>query len=179
MKRAPVIFTLVLTALTLMVLVLSVPESLRDDFQRHNLYLFSLSFIREIPQRMSGPGRFRLILQPILAGFLGIKGGRADVRLGRPPYLSSLLFHRGLRRELLRHTFLTLVNLLLMSILLDSLFQWLIYGISHPGPALNVGPTLIGAPYALSRELANRVIRLRARRAMGDTPEGSTGLTER
>jgi hypothetical protein len=32
------------------------------------------------------------------------------------------------------------VNLLLMGILLDSIFQWLILGVSHPGAALIVGP---------------------------------------
>jgi hypothetical protein len=168
MKRASVIVTLVLAALTLLVLVLSVPDSLRDDFQHHNLYLFSRAFIRDMPKRMLGPGRFRLILQPLFAGFLGIKGGRADVRLGRPPYLSSLLFHQGLRRELLRHTLLTLGNLLMMGILLDSLFQWWIYGTSHPGAALIVGATLISAPYAVTRELANRVIRLRTGGAVAD-----------
>jgi hypothetical protein len=177
MKR-PIIVTLVLAALTCLVLVLSVPDSLRDDFQRHNLYLFSRAFIRDMPKRMFGPGRFRLILQPLVAGFLGIKSGRADVRLGRPPYLSSLLFHGGLRRELLRHTFLTLGNLLMMGILLDSLFQWLIYGTSHPGAALIVGTMLIGAPYALARELANRIIRLRTGGAMGERAEGGTGARE-
>jgi hypothetical protein len=46
-----------------------------------------------------------------------------------------------------------------MSVLLDSIFQWLIYGISHPGAALVVGPTLIAAPYAVARELAHRLIK--------------------
>jgi hypothetical protein len=156
MKRASVIVTLTLAVLTVMVLVISVPDSLRDDFKHHDLYVFSRSFIQDIPKRLSGPGRFRLILQPLVASILGIRSGLVDVRLGRPPYLSALLFRRGHRRELLRNTFLALTNLLLMGILLDSLFQWLIYGISHPGAALIVGPTLIAVPYALARELAHR-----------------------
>jgi hypothetical protein len=52
-------------------------------------------------------------------------------------------------------------NLLLLGILLDSVFQWLIYGVSHLGAALVVGPTLIIAPYAIARALSNRVARMR------------------
>jgi hypothetical protein len=48
-----------------------------------------------------------------------------------------------------------------MGILLDSLFQWMIFGTSYPGAALVVGPIFIGAPYSLFRALANRLARLR------------------
>jgi hypothetical protein len=54
-------------------------------------------------------------------------------------------------------------NLLLMGILLDSVFQWMILGVSHPGAALIVGPVLITTPYALARALANRAARAGAR----------------
>ena len=42
--------------------------------------------------------------------------------------------------ELVRSGFETVVNLLLMGILLDAVFQWVILGVSHPGAALVVGP---------------------------------------
>lgn len=144
-----------------MVLMVSAPESLRDDYKRGGFYLFSRSFIDDIPKRMSGPGRFRLILQPLIAVFLGSRSGFADARSGRPPYLSGVLFHRVLRHELLKSGFNHLVNLLLMSILLDSVFQWMIFGSSHPAAALVVGPILVAAPYCLARALANRFMRLR------------------
>jgi hypothetical protein len=51
-------------------------------------------------------------------------------------------------------------NLLLMGILLDSVFQWVILGASYPGPALVVGPVLIAAPYAVARALSNRAARV-------------------
>ena len=62
--------------------------------------------------------------------------------------------------ELVRSGFETVVNLLLMGILLDAVFQWVILGVSHPGAALVVGPVLIVAPYSLTRELSNRLARL-------------------
>jgi len=153
--------TVILTGLTLLVLVLSVPGSLRDAFDRGGIYLFSLSFLEDIPRRLAGPGRFRFILQPAIATILGIRSGLADARAGRPPYLYGVLFHRGLRRELMRTGLETVANLLLMGILMDAVFQWVILGVSHPGAALVVGPVLIMGPYSLARALSNRLARQR------------------
>jgi hypothetical protein len=161
MKRAPSIATVVLASLTLLLLVLSAPASLREAYDRGGFYLFSHSFFEDIPKRLVGPGWFRFILQPLVATFLGIRGGIADARSGRPPYLYGIFFNRGLRRELLESGFTTVVNLLLMGVLLDAVLQYLILGTSYPGAALVVGPTLIVAPYTVARALANRLTRLR------------------
>lgn len=152
--------TLILTSLTLLALVLSLPVSLRDAFERGGFYLFSREFFEDLPKRLTGPGRFRFVLQPAVALLLGVRDGLGDARASRPPYLYSLLFHQG-RRELLRSGFNTVVNLMLMGILLDSIVQWLILGASYPVAALVVGPLLITIPYALARALANRAARLR------------------
>jgi hypothetical protein len=153
--------TVILADLTLLVLALSLPGSLRDAFDRGGIYLFSRAFLEDIPKRLAGPGRFRFVLQPVLATILGIRSGLADARAGRPPYLYGVLMHRRLRRELVRTGFETIANLLFMGILLDAVFQWLILGVSHPGAALVVGPVLIGGPYAVARALSNRCARWR------------------
>ena len=160
--------TLALAGVTLLVLLLSVPGSLRDAFERGGIYLFSRAFLEDIPKRLTGPGRFRFVMQPAVAILLGIRGGLADARAGRPPYLFALLFHDQERRALLRSGFQAVANLVLMGVLLDAVFQWVILGVSHPGAALVVGPVLIAAPYALARGLANRAAGLRAR--PGDPP---------
>jgi len=152
--------TLILASLTLLVLILSVPGSLRDAFERGGFYLFSWQFFEDIPKRLTGPGRFRFVLQPAIATLLGIRDGRLDARAGRPPYLYNLLFYQGQRRDLLWSGFNSVVNLVLMGILLDAIAQWLILGASYPGAALLIGPTLIALPYVLARALANRVVRL-------------------
>jgi hypothetical protein len=153
--------TIVLTILTLIVLAFSMPASLRDALNRGGFYLFSREFLEDMPKRFTGPGRFRFFLQPVVATVLGIRSGFADARAGRPPYLYGLLFHRSLRRQLARSGFESVANLLLLGILLDSVFQWLIYGVSHIGAALVVGPTLIIAPYTMARGLSNRLVRMR------------------
>ena len=157
MKRRHITF--ILAGLTLLVLALSLPGSLRDAFDRGGFYLFSRAFLEDIPRRLAGPGRFRFVMQPVIATVLGIRGGLADARAGRPPYLYGVIMHRDLRRQLLRSGFESVVNLLLMGILLDAVCQWLILGVSYPGAALVVGPMLIGVPYAVARALANRLAR--------------------
>ena len=83
------LLTLVLAGLTVLVLALSLPGAARDAFERGGIYLFSREFIEDIPKRLTGPGRFRFILQPVVAILLGIGAGRADRRTGRPPYLQQ------------------------------------------------------------------------------------------
>jgi hypothetical protein len=160
-KRAAGFVTIMLATVTLLVLLVSVPASLRDAHHRGGFYLFTRSFFEDIPKRSSGPGRFRFILQPFIATSLGIRNGIADARATRPPYLFAVLINRKLRPELLKSGFTAIVNILLMGILLDSISQWLILGTSYPGAALVVGPVLVAGPYSLSRAIANRFARLR------------------
>ena len=152
-------FTLALAGLTVLVLLLSVPGSLREAFDRGGLYLFSWAFFEDIPRRLTGPGRFRFLMQPAIAILLGIRDGRADARAGRPPYLWALVAHGDQRRALMRSGLGAVVNVVLMGILLDAIFQWVILGVSYPGAALVVGPILVATPYAITRALANRASR--------------------
>jgi hypothetical protein len=151
--------TLLLAGLTALVLLVSVPGALRDAYERGGFYLFSRAFLEDLPKRLTGPGRFRFLLQPLVATLLGIRSGCADARAGRLPYLWGLVTAGPHWRELARDGLSTVANLLLMGILLDSVFQWMILGASYPGPALIVGPVLITMPYAIARALANRATR--------------------
>ena len=153
--------TLTLAVITAAVLLASAPASLAGAWRRGGFYLFSHEFIEDIPKRLTGPGRFRFLLQPLIASILGIRSGREDARAGRPPFIFGVLFRPEQRRLLLASGFQTIVNLLLMGILLDSLFQWVLFGTSYPGAALVVGPVLITVPYAVARALANRAARSR------------------
>jgi hypothetical protein len=157
--------TLVLAVLTVLALALSVPGSLREAWQRGGFYVLSREFLEDLPARLTGPGRFRFLLQPAIAIALGIAAGRKDARAGRPPYLLALLLGREARGELVKSAFQNIAHVVLAGILVDSVCQWLILGTSYPGAALLVGPVLIALPYALARALANRVTAARANRA--------------
>lgn len=150
----------VLAGLTACVLALSVPVSLQYARERGGFYLFSSAFLEDVPKRLTGPGRFRFILQPLIASILGVRSGLADARAGLPAYLGAVMFRRDLRPGMMKNGLVTIANLLLMGVLVDSICQWLILGVSFPGAALIVGPVLIAAPYTVSRTIANRLTRL-------------------
>jgi hypothetical protein len=154
----------IVTVLALLVLAIALPFAIVDTFEKGRVYLFSRQFLEELPQRFTGPGRLRFILQPMVAILLGIRGGLADAKAGNPAYLFGLIFHAGRRKELLRSGVAAIRNLLAMGIILDVVFQLIIYHSVHPGAALVVGPILICFPYAMSRALTTRVTRGMAKR---------------
>jgi hypothetical protein len=41
--------------------------------------------------RVSGPMKFRLVLQPCMAAFFAIRAGLADVKAGKPPWFWELV----------------------------------------------------------------------------------------
>ncbi len=150
---------LVTGGLTIAILAISIPGALRDTAERGGLYILSPAFLEDIPKRLAGPGRLRFLFQPAMAILLGIRGGREDARLGHPPFLAVLAGRGGFRAGAMSSALENLSVLLLMGILLDSVFQWVLLGVSHPGPALVVGPVLITIPYAIARTLAGAVSR--------------------
>src|SRR5438270_4149008 len=110
----------VVPLLALLAIVAAIPFAIVDTFQTGRVYLFSSQFLEELPRRFTGPGRFRFLLQPALAIFLGARGGMADARAGNPPYVFGLLFAAGRRRELLRSGAAAISTLLAMGIILDA-----------------------------------------------------------
>lgn len=147
----------IVTALAILVIVAAMPSAIVDTVETGRVYLLSREFLAELPRRFTGPGLFRFILQPALAILLGLRGGLADAKAGNPPYLFGLLFDAGRRRELLQSGAAAIRTLLAMGIILDVVFQLVIYRAVHPGAALLVGPILICLPYALSRALTTRL----------------------
>ena len=144
--------------LVVLVLIAAVPFSLQYAYQHGGFYLFSRRFLEDLPKRLTGPGRFRFILQPAVAIFLGIRAGLSDATTGRAPYILSVLFDRQGRRGLLKGAFDQLAVLIAVSIVLDAISQFLILHAVFPGPALIVGPVLIALPYSLSRAVTNRIV---------------------
>jgi len=152
----------VLMAVTVGLLAAATVPALWETWQTGRIYIFSWQFLEDIPRRLTGPGRFRFIMQPTVATILGIRGGLADARAGRPAYLFGLLTEATLRREYLRSALTAVRDLVAIAIILDVISQYLIFRSVHPGAALLLGPVLITAPYTLARGLANRVARARS-----------------
>jgi hypothetical protein len=149
----------IVTALAILVIVAALPFAIAETIETGRVYLFSRQFLEELPRRFTGPGRFRFILQPMMAIVLGMRGGLADAKTGNPPYLFGLLFNHSGRRELLRSGAAAISTLFAMGIIMDGVFQLVLYRAVHPGAALLVGPAFICLPYVLSRALTTRLVR--------------------
>jgi hypothetical protein len=156
----------IFTAAAVLVLLAAIPSAIQDTFATGRIYLFSWEFLADLPVRFTGPGRLRFILQPAMAIILGLRGGLADARAGRPPYVMGLLFDPLHRREYLRTGLTAVRNLVAIGIILDVVAQFLIFQQVHPGAALLIGPLLIGAPYAFARAVTNRVARAIGKHAL-------------
>jgi hypothetical protein len=155
----------IITGVAALVLLAAVPAAIRDTVESGRIYLFSWEFLAGLPARLKGPGRFRFILQPTVAIILGLRGGLADARAGRPPYVMGLLLDPLHRWDYVRTGVATIRDIVAIGIILDVVAQFLIFGQVHPGAALLIGPVLITAPYALARAVTNRAARMIGRRA--------------
>jgi hypothetical protein len=148
-----------LYAVVIALLLAALPGAIRKLIQSGDPYLFTTGFFQDILARLSGPGRLRFILQPIVAIFLGARSGVKDAQAGLPPFIWALCFHGEHRRELLKSMFVSIRDLAAVAILADIVSQFLIFHNVRPGAALVVGPVLITLPYALSRAVTNRLVR--------------------
>lgn len=167
MKLTRATLSTVLTIVAALILLAAIPSAVRDTLDTGRVYLFSRQFLDELPQRLTGPGRLRFVLQPLVAILLGWRSGRADVRAGRPAYLLGLVTGSVNRKASLRSGFAVVRDLVAVGIVLDAVAQLLIYRQVHPGAAVVIGPVLICLPYALSRALSYRIVRLMQRRVEG------------
>ena len=147
----------IVMVLAFIVIVIALPFAIVDTIETGRVYLFSRQFLEELPRRFTGSGRLRFILQPTVAIVLGIRGGLADAKAGNVPYLFGLILGAGRRRELLRSGMAAVRNLVALGIMMDIVFQLVLYRSVHPGAALVVGSILICLPYAVSRALTRRV----------------------
>ena len=167
MKLTRATLSTALTIVAALILLAAIPSAVRDTLDTGRVYLFSRQFIDELPQRLTGPGRLRFVLQPLVAILMGWRSGRADVRAGRPAYLYGLVTGSVDRKASLRNGFAVVRDLVAVGIVLDAVAQLLIYRQVHPGAAVVIGPVLICLPYAVSRALSYRIVRLMQRRVEG------------
>jgi hypothetical protein len=167
MKPTRATLSTALTIVAALILLAAIPSAVRDTLDTGRVYLFSRQFVDELPQRLTGPVRLRFVLQPLVAILLGWRSGRADVRAGRPAYLYGLVTGSVDRKASLRNGFAVVRDLVAVGIVLDAVAQLLIYRQAHPGAAVVIGPVLICLPYAVSRALSYRIVRLMQRRVEG------------
>jgi hypothetical protein len=121
--------------------------------------LFPRSFGEGLEARMTGPGKGRFVLQPLVAIALGTRDGIADAKQGKPPYYIRILFTSEAKHIVLKESLKRIATPLAVGIVLDMILQWLIFQAVFLLPAIMAGAILVALPYSIARGLSNRVVR--------------------
>lgn len=113
----------------------------------------------EFVGRASGPMKMRLILQPIMATLLAIRAGVHDARAGRPLYFWSIFTHRVHRRDILRDGWKDMGKVFIIAVVIDGIYQVIVFRWLYPAQALIVAVILAILPYLIVRGVLNRIAR--------------------
>jgi len=111
--------------------------------------------------RVSGPMKFRLVLQPVMASFFAIRAGLADARAGKSPYFWGLLSDHGERVEMLKDGWKSVGRVFILALVLDAVYQIIVLHFVYPGEMVIVAFILAIVPYLIVRGLVTRLARLK------------------
>jgi hypothetical protein len=109
--------------------------------------------------RVTGPMKFRLVLQPAMALFLAIRDGLKDAREGRPAYFWALFSDQEDRLALLKDGWKSVGKVFILAMVLDAIYQIIELRWFYPGQAVLVAIILAIMPYLLLRGPVNRIAR--------------------
>jgi hypothetical protein len=119
-------------------------------------------FVTDLIGRLTGPLSFRLLLQPGVAAFLSIRAGMADAREGRPPHLWRMMTGPPeARKRRVRETARAVLKVFILAVIIDCVYQWLVFRWFYPVEAAVTATVLAVVPYVALRGVVNRVARIR------------------
>src|SRR5262245_54472805 len=114
-------------------------------------------FTTDMIERVSGPMKFRLVLQPAMAAFFAIRSGLSDARAGRPPYFWALLTGEAPRKTLIEDGLKSVGKVFILAIVLDVVYQLYVLRFVYPIQAVAVAIILAIVPYLFLRGLVTRL----------------------
>ena len=114
--------------------------------------------------RLTGPLTFRVLLQPTMSTLFAVRDGLRDARAGRPRFLWTILGSPDDRRRLIRDGLLAIGKLILMALVVDFVYQLVVFRRLYPVEAIDVAFLLAVVPYFVIRGPVNRLGSLWIRR---------------
>ncbi len=111
--------------------------------------------------RVSGPMKFRLILQPLMAIIFAVRSGLKDAKEGKPAYFWALFTDLDNRRDMLRDGWKSVGKIFVIAIIIDMVYQFIVLRWFYPLESLVVAAILAFIPYLLIRGPVNRIARLK------------------
>ncbi len=120
---------------------------------------FFLRVWNDLEARVTGPLSLRLFLQPTMATIFAIRDGVKDAKNNRRPYFYALFTDAEQRGWLLSEGWHAVAKVFVLAIILDAVFQLIVFKWIYPGEILLVAFLLALNPYLLVRGLVNRIAR--------------------
>jgi hypothetical protein len=116
-----------------------------------------MRIVSQLAARVSGPMKFRLVLQPAMAAFFAIRSGLADARVGKPPYFWALVTDPAQRKDMIKDGWKSVGRVFILALLLDVVYQIIELRFVYPGEAIIVAFVLAIVPYLILRGLVTRL----------------------
>jgi hypothetical protein len=116
-------------------------------------------FTENLVDRITGPMKFRLVLQPLMASIYAFRSGLADARAGRPPYFWALFSQPAHRAEMIRDGWKSVGSVFVLATVIDVVYQLMVVRFVYPLETIVVAFTLAIAPYLVLRGLVTRLAR--------------------
>jgi hypothetical protein len=114
---------------------------------------------RQLIERPDGPMAFRFILQPLMAAIAAFLHGRKNARIGRTPYFWGMVSNRQERAERLRDALNATARIILLGLIMDAIYQIIVFGRFYPVEAVIIAVLLGFVPYLVFRGLVARILR--------------------
>ena len=92
-----------------------------------------------------------------MSTLFAVRDGLRDARIGRSPFLGTILGSRDDRRRLMREGLIAIGKLAVMAIVLDFVYQLIVFRRIYPVEAIDVALLLAIAPYFVLRGQVTRI----------------------
>ncbi len=117
---------------------------------------------QNVINRVTGPMHLRLLLQPAVATFFGVRAGLRDAREGRNPYLWTVVSVPESRKSLLKEAWDHVGKVFVIAFVLDAIYQYIVLDRVYVTGVIIIAVTLALIPYLVFRGFVNRFATRRA-----------------
>ena len=115
--------------------------------------------VGDLADRLTGPLKFRLVLQPLVSAIFAVRAGLHDARSRHPAYFWAIFTSADHRQELLRQGWTDVGSIFLLGVVIDGAYQAVVLRWFYPAEALIVAALLAFVPYLLLRGTTTRLAR--------------------
>jgi hypothetical protein len=116
-----------------------------------------LRIVENLTARVSGPLKFRLVLQPVMAVIFAVLAGLKDAKAGKPAYFWDLMSNPIHRADMIKDGWKDVGKVFILALVLDVAYQIMVLRFVYPGETIIVAFVLAIVPYLILRGPVNRL----------------------